>query len=281
MIAIGLALLCAVAYGSSDFFAGLASRRMHYARVGALTQAVAAGAVWLAVPFTGGTPTEQALVWGAVSGVGSGAGSVALYRGFSRGRMNVVGPLSGAGAAALPVCAGLLFGERPSALTLAGVVLVVPAIWLISTSGNGGAGRGGMVEGAVDGLVAGAGFGLLFVALSRAGHDTGLWPTAVGQLVSSAFLVAFVLAAARQVPVAGTPRQRGTAAVAGVLGAVATVAYLLAARAGLLVVVSVLAALYPAVTVLLARVVLHERNTRWQLVGLGVAAAGVVAITVG
>lgn len=281
MVAVGLALLCALAYGSSDFLAGLASRRMHYARVGLLAQGAASVAVWLALPVTGGTPTGQAVVWGALSGVGSGVGSVALYRGFSHGQMNVVGPLSGAGSALVPVCAGLLLGERPSALTLAGVALVVPAIWLISTSGQGGAGRGGLVEGAVDGLAAGGGFGLLFVALSRAGDDTGLWPTAVGQLVSLACLAGFVLATARHVPVPGTGRQRGTAVAGGVLGAVATVSYLLSAREGLLVVVSVLAALYPAVTVLLARVVLHERNTRWQLVGLAVAGAGVVAITLG
>ncbi|MBO0828435.1 MAG: EamA family transporter [Streptosporangiales bacterium] len=288
MTAVGLALLCALAYGSSDFVAGLTSRRMHYARVGLLGQLAATVAVWAAVPFTGGSVTTRALVWGALSGIGGGVGTVALYRGLARGQMAVAGPVSAAGAAVVPVVAGLLFGERPSAVTLAGVVVVVPAIWLISSGSSDGDGagdgvrRGGLVEGAVDGLVAGLGFGLLFLGLGRAGHGSGLWPTAFGQVTSLAVVVLFAAATRGRVRgPGGTTPQRLAAVGSGVLSAVATVTYLLSARFGLIVVVAVLASLYPGVTVLLARVVLHERMSRWQLAGLAVAAAGIVAITVG
>lgn len=281
MVGIGLALLCALSYGAGDFVAGLMSRRMHYARVGAIVQASSLVAVGLALPFTGGAPTMDALGWGAVSGLGSGVGSVALYRGFARGQMSVVGPLSGAGSAAIPVVAGLLLGDRPSAVTLAGVVLVVPAIWLISSSG-GGVGRRGLVEGAVDGILAGAGFGTLFLALAQAGEDGGLWPVFAGQVVSFVLIAGFAAVSARGVDKLVRPwRTRLGAVGAGVLGAMATVAYLVSTRYGLLVVVSVLAALYPGITVLLARYLLHERSSRVQIVGLVVAAVAVVAIAVG
>lgn len=282
MIAVGLALLCALAYGSSDFVAGLTSRRMHYAWVGLLAQTAGTVAVWAAVPLTGGTITTRALVWGALSGIGGGVGTVALYRGLARGQMAVAGPVSAAGAAVVPVVAGLLFGERPSAVTLAGVVLVMPAIWLISSGSNDGGRRGGLVEGAVDGLVAGLGFGLLFLGLGRAGHGSGLWPTAFGQVTALAVLVVFVAVMRGRIQgPRGTNTQRLAAVGSGVLGAVATVTYLVSARFGLLVVVAVLASLYPGITVLLARVVLHERLSRWQFAGLGVAAVGIVAITLG
>jgi drug/metabolite transporter (DMT)-like permease len=284
VIAVGLALLCAITYGSSDFVAGITSRRMHYVRVGLLAQTAAAAATWAAVPLAGGTLTTRALVWGALSGVGGGVGTVALYRGLARGQMAVAGPVSAAGAAVVPVVAGLLFGERPSAVTLAGVVLVMPAILLISSgsSADGTRRRGSPVEGAVDGLVAGLGFGLLFLALGRAGHGSGLWPTAFGAIVALAVLVVFAVAMRRRMQgPEGTTAQRLAAVASGLLGAAATVLYLVSARFGLLVVVAVLASLYPGITVLLARVVLHERISRWQLAGLGVAAVGIVAITVG
>lgn len=285
MIAVGLALLCAITYGSSDFVAGITSRRMHYVRVGLLAQTAAAAATWAAVPMTGGTPTMRAVVWGAVAGVGGGVGTIALYRGLARGQMAVAGPVSAAGAAVVPVVAGLLFGERPSAVTLAGVVLVVPAILLISSGSSSGEGtrrRGGLVEGAVDGLVAGIGFGLLFLGLGRAGHGSGLWPTAFAAVVSLAVLVVSALAMRRRIQgPRATAAQRLAAVGSGLLGGAATVLYLVSARFGLLVVVAVLASLYPGITVLLARVILHERMSRWQLAGLGVAAVGIVAITVG
>lgn len=284
MLAVVLGLTTAVAYGASDFLAGLMSRRMHYAVIGTVAQLTAMVSVLLVLPLAGGTPSPAGLAWGALSGVGAGVGSFALYRGLGKGRMNVVAPISAAGSAILPVGVGLLLGERPSLVTLVGVVLLVPAIALISMTGGSG---GRLAEGTWDGLLAGAGFGLLFVALAQAGDDTGLWPTAAGGVVSFLVLLVFLLIARRRGPLRGAETDRPDTSVwlgavaAGVLGAVATTTYLLATRVGLLVVVAVLAALYPAVTVMLARVVLKETASRVQLLGLLLAAAGVVAIAVG
>lgn len=281
MIALLLALASALSYGSSDFLAGVVSRRVHYAWVGMVGQAAATVLVFAALPLGGGEISAGALLWGGLSGLGAATGTVALYRGFARGRMAVAAPISGAGSAALPVLVGLLQGERPSLVTLAGVVLALPAVWLIA-SGDGGPRR--LVAGAVEGLLAGLGFGMLFVALAQAPAGSGLWPTAAGQVASLAAVCAFVLVGARGGSArVGVARLRSLAGmvVAGALGAVATVTYLLASRHGLLVVVSVLAALYPGITVLLARLILRERASRWQLVGLALAAIAVVAISAG
>lgn len=282
MIAVLLALLSALSYGSSDFLAGVVSRRVHYAWVGLVGQTAATVLVLAALPLGGGEASDAALLWGGLSGLGAGAGTVALYRGFARGRMAVAGPISGAGSAALPAIVGLVLDERPSLVTLAGVVLALPAVWLVA-SGEGGPRRSQLVAGTVEGLLAGGGFGLLYVALAQAPGDSGLWPTAAGQVTSLAAIAGFVLIAARRN--VGERIARGRALVgvvaAGALGGVATVTYLLASRHGLLVVVAVLAALYPGITVLLARFVLREQASRWQLVGLVLAAIAVVAISVG
>ncbi|MGI8697406.1 MAG: EamA family transporter [Mycobacteriales bacterium] len=301
MAAILLALGCAGMYGAADFFAGLASRRASYVWVALVVQATAAVILAVAAPFAGGQLSVAAALWGAFSGIGCGAGSVALYRGFARGQMAVAGPISAVGAAVIPVLAGLVLGERPSALTLAGVLLVFPAVWLIARAGpEPGERRRGAAAGAGDGVLAGAGFGMLFLGLGQAPDDSGLWATAA-TLVASLLVVAAMsamslrnarqgprdVAATHQRPVAAATHRlpvgagRIQALLAGIACAVAPVLYAFAARRGLLIVVAVLAALYPGVTVLLARLLLREMSSRSQLAGLALAAAGVVAITAG
>jgi uncharacterized membrane protein len=111
---VALALAAALAYGLSDFVGGLASRRTSpwpvafLAGVGGL-----AGAVVLALVIDG-DPSRTDLLWGMLSGIGSGAGSAFLYRGFATGRISVVAPVSAVGAALVPVAVGLATGERPS-----------------------------------------------------------------------------------------------------------------------------------------------------------------------
>ncbi|THI99731.1 EamA family transporter, partial [Nocardioides sp.] len=124
-----LALTAALAYGLSDFVGGIASRRTTpwpvalLAGVGGL-----AGAIALAVAFPG-DPTRADLLWGALSGVGGGAGSAFLYRGFATGRMGVVAPVSAVGAAVVPVVVGVASGERPGALVWLGIAAALPGIW--------------------------------------------------------------------------------------------------------------------------------------------------------
>jgi len=281
-MAVLLGLGSALAFGVSDYLAGVLSRRLHFTLVGLISQASATAIAWASLPWTGGSrPAVSALVWGAVSGVGGGVGSLALYRGLGRGRMSVVGPLSAVGAAALPALAGLALGDRPSPVAIAGVLLALPAIWLVAAPAGGAAGeRAAGPSGVGDGLLAGAGFGLLFIGLARAGDGAGLWPVAMGQLTALVLLGAVVGA---RLAVARDPLPGGLPAVlppllVGCLSVTATLLYFLATHAGLLTIVAVLASLYPGVTVLLAWLLLGERVTRVQRAGLALCAIAVTAI---
>lgn len=284
MTAVLLALTSAFAYGVSDFLSGNASRAIHYARVALITQAVMTVVTWAMVGFFGGSTTSGTVWWGVAAGFGSSLGTVFLYRGLGSGQMNVVAPLSAATAAIVPVAVGLALGERPSAWVLLGVALIVPAIWLISSTAPQPGRRRRGESGAVDGLLAGVAFAVSFIALDRAPSDGGLWPAAYSQLAATvviAIAALVILRRARHREAQMPFRAVLAAAVAGVLGAVAVSAFLLATGHGLLVVVSVLTSLYPAITVLLARFVLGESAIRAQLVGFVLAAAGVILVAIG
>jgi drug/metabolite transporter (DMT)-like permease len=217
--------------------------------------------------------------------VGSGTGTGFLYRGFASGRMSVVAPVSAVGAAVVPVFAGGVTGERPSAVVWVGVAAALPGICLVSTSpppadGPDGINRGtGLAEGLTDGVLAGLGFGLLFACLGQVSGAAGLWPLATCQAMS----VVSVMALARALRAVWRPRHGPVvlAALPGVLGATATGLFLAATHHGYLTVAGVLASLYPAGTVLLAALVLRERVHRTQGVGLLLCAVAVALVATG
>jgi drug/metabolite transporter (DMT)-like permease len=271
-----LALGSALAYGLSDFLGGLVSRRTSawpvafVAQVGA---ALGAAVVALAVP---GDPTTADLLWGALAGVGSGTGSAFLDRGFAAGRMGVVAPVSAVGAAALPVLVALGVGERPALLVWLGVLLALPAIWLVSREPASGSTVA--AKGLLDGVLAGLGFGLLFAAMGQVPDAAGLWPVALAQGIAVlAIAVTATILRQRWLP---TARSESWGLVAGLLATAAVVLFLLSTQSGLLTVAAVLTSLYPAFTVVLAATVLREHIHRGQAVGLllsGVAVALVAA----
>lgn len=267
-MAVLLSLAAALAYGLSDFVGGLASRRTSawpVAFVGTLAAFV--GALVLAL-LTGGSPTRGDLGWGALAGVGTGAGGAFLYRGLAAGRMGVVAPISAVGAALLPVCVGVATGERPEVLVWLGVAAAVPGIWLVSREPGG---SGDLAAGILDGALAGLGFGLLFAAMGQVPEEAGFAPLAVAQAVG---VVCVALTASalggRWVPY-DVSQAWGVAA--GLLATVAVVAFLLATQSGLLTIASVVTSLYPAITIALAALVLRERIHGSQ--GLGLLLCGV------
>ena len=135
MLAIVLALASAIGYGGSDFAAGLASRSAGVIQVTLLASAVSVIVAAAALPFAAGhPPSSAALAWGAVAGLGGTTGALALYLGFRHAAFSVAGPISAVGAAGFSVLAGLLLGERPTALALTGIVLALPAIVAVSAS---------------------------------------------------------------------------------------------------------------------------------------------------
>jgi len=269
-----LALAAAVLYGSSDFGGGLASRRLGSLRVAVTGSAVAAMAAWVTLILVGGPgPSLRAVAWGLASGLAGGAGTLVLYRGLARGQMSVVGPLSAVGAAVVPVVAGVALGERPSLLSVAGVLVALPAIVLVAASGSV---RGKLGAGLFDGLAAGLAFGILFIGLAQAGRNAGLWPVASEQ--TGALLITLALAVKTREPLRIPLRAAGLPVLAGASGMAATLAYFYATHFSMLAIAAVLVSLYPGVTVLLARTVLHERFTPAQRAGLGLCALAIAAI---
>jgi uncharacterized membrane protein len=278
-VAILFALATAICYGASDFAAGLGSRRLSSGLVTFVVQSFGLLTACVAVLlFPGVGPTAHALGWGAVSGLGTALGTLTLYRGLAVGRMSVVATLSAVVSAILPVSAGIALGDRLSLLAAFGVVLAIPAIGIVSwqeSPKEGEQGRAGMVEG----LLAGVGFSIIFIALAQAGTRSGAWPLVPGQAVALCVIFPFArgISSQRKPLVAALPLIVG----AGLLSGAANLLFLASTAHGQLAIVAVLAALYPAVTVLLARTVLGERWSRLQAAGLVAAAAAIVLVGFG
>jgi drug/metabolite transporter (DMT)-like permease len=270
-----LGLVAALLYGGSDFGGGLLSRRLGSLPVTIVGSAGAVLLVWPALLLAPGpAPSVRAIAWGLAAGLGGGTGTLVLYRGLARGQMSVVGPVSAVGAAVLPVLVGVALGERPGPVTIVGVVVALPAIALVATSGT--AARGMLRSALTDGLVAGVAFGILFVGLAQAGRGAGLWPVASEQ--TSTLLIVLAIAVKSRAPLQMGIRAAGLPFLAGAAGMAATLAYFYATHYSMLATVAVIVSLYPGVTVLLARLILHERFSSAQRAGLGLCTLAIVAI---
>ena len=275
-----LAVLGALTYGFADFAGGLSSRRapaLAVVFVGQLAGLAVATVLAVVVP---GRFDPGSLAWGAAAGLVGVLALLLFYRSLALGSMSVVAPVTAVLSAAVPVAAGLLLGERPSALALVGVLLALAAVVLVGAEGGRLPGlqqlRGPVLAGS---LGAGTGFGLLFVLLSRADADTGFQPLVAARVASVTLLAAVGLAARRSLAPSGAPLLLVLASGLGDMTANAL--FLVASRMGLLSVTGVLVALYPASTVVLALVLLRERLVPLQVLGLALAAGGVVLITLG
>jgi drug/metabolite transporter (DMT)-like permease len=280
-IGIVLALMAAISYGASDFVGGLTARHVS-PWVVAIAGQLAGGLAMLAVGLTlPGQARPADFAWALLAGLGSAIGTVFLYRGLGRGRMGVVAPVSGVGAALVPVFVGVALGERLGTLTWVGVLVALPGIYFVSREVTDRTGRS---WGAIaDGALAGLGFGLLFVAVARVPESAGLLPLAANQGVGALFSVV-AAGLLRQPWVPQDRAGRGAAgwgAVGGLLGTVGTATFLLASHSADLAVTGVLASLYPAVTVLLAAVVLREPFRPSQGLGLLICGASVALVAAG
>jgi drug/metabolite transporter (DMT)-like permease len=192
--------------------------------------------------------------------------------------MGLVAPISAVGAAILPVLVGVILGERPSGLVWVGVLAALPGIWLVSreTSSEQPARTRGAL---VDGAIAGAGFGVLFIALGQISADAGLLPLAANQLIGA--LLTIVAATGLGQPWRPGRGVLGWGSASGVLGAIGTLAFMIATGATSLGIAGVLASLYPAVTVLLAASVLGERIGTGQRAGIGICVLAVATLALG
>ncbi len=222
-------------------------------------------------------PTTADLRWGMAAGLAGTVGVALLYRALAIGTMGVVAPVTAVCAVAIPVVASMLLGEWPSRLAGAGIGLALVAIVLVAQQDSVSR-QSAIPRGVGIALLSGVAIGVFFLLLARTGRGAGLWP-----LVSSraTALVCFAVAARVLGRSLRLPRRDVlTCAGCGVLDTAANVLYLLASREGSLPLVVTLSSMYPASTVLLARVVLGERLNRVQVAGL-VCALAAVALIVG
>lgn len=281
-MAIVFGLAVALAYGVADFLGGRTSRGDHPAVVVAMSQVASLVplTVLLAVdasPVAG----ARSLAFGAGSGVAGLLGVLLLYRGLSLGAMGVIAPITAVGAAVVPVTYGLATGERPSGPALVGIALALLSVALIASvvphEGSTPVARADRREVALA-AAAGTAFGVGFILLAESGEGSGFWPVAAARGASLPLVLAGCVIAGQRLSI--TRGSRAAVSTAGFLDVLAIGLYLLASRRGLISLVAVLGSLYPATTVVLARIVLGERLVRLQVVGLVLALAGVALITV-
>ncbi len=273
-----LGLLAAVLYGVGDFLGGFTARRASAVTVLLYSYPVGAVLMALLLPAFPGAVTGRVVLFGVLGGICGLVGVVILYHLMTVAPMNVVSPVTAVLAAFVPVILGVALGERPRALAWIGVAAGLVAVVLVSRTGD--EHPAGRVAAPVLLLAAlsGLGFGLYFVLLARAGSGSGLWPLLVSRAASAILIIPVAVRRSAVNPVRG--RTLGLVAAAGACDAGANLAFLLAARHGLLALAGVLTSLYPAVTVLLAVGLLREHTTVVQRAGLALAAASVVLITV-
>lgn len=271
-----LAFLSAVTFGGADFLGGIATRKSgRVFSVVILSQLAGLAIVLVALAATDGELIRGDIGWASSAGVAGSVGLILLYRGLSIGTMSVVAPLSAIMTAVVPVAWGLLTGERPSVVALVGIPLALVAIALVSGARFGRLSQG---PGMTEGIGAGVGFGVFFILIANS-ESSELWTLTFARVASiSVILIVALISRASLRP------GRGAGWFifgAGAIDMTANLLFLMAERRGLLTLVSVITALYPASTVLLARVVLAERLVRSQWIGLVLAALGVGLISVG
>lgn len=265
-------LLSGVTWGSGDFCGGLAARRAPSFTVVLVAEFV--GAVLLAalaMLFREALPATAGLWWSAGAGLAGVIGLLALYQGFAIGKMGVVAPLSGLVSTIVPVVAAIFLDGWPRALQLAGFVLAMAAVWLLSSGGEFSA----RPQELGLALVAGLGFGLYFVLIARV-SSSSLWNLSFARTLAGLVVLGVVLL--RRLPLLPPRPVLPINTLNGVLDAGGNLFFLLAAQSGRLDVAAVLASLYSGVTVLLAWIFLRERLKRPQAVGVVLALAAIALI---
>lgn len=283
-----LALLSSAMWGSADYLGGRISRRLSPIVVVGVSQALALALLVPAVLLLG-APADPGgyLPWALAAGVVGPAALATFYAALSIGTMGVVAPVAATGVV-VPVAIGLLEGERPSALQLAGIAAAVTGVVLASGPEVRGVetheARGG-ARSLVLAALAAVGFGLT-LWLIAGGSASSVGMTLLAQRITSVGLFTLVAVVATVSRWSGRPhgparRDLPALLVVGVADVGANGLYALASRSGLLSVVSVLGSLYPVATALLARFIEDERLRPVQLAGVTVALVGVVLIAAG
>ena len=275
MFAAALALAAAASWGVGDFFGGVKSRSLNPVAVLLVAQPIGLTllAVWVAVRGQG--PPGSAVLWACLAAVLGTTGLIAFYRGMAAGALSIVAPIAGAGAA-IPVIWGLARGDHPSGYQELGFAAALIGVVLASFERKPEAAR--LAAGVGWAAIAMLAFGAYYIPMHAASHGDFLWAAFVFRLTSTTIIAAAWLALR---PPGAKRTDLPVLASIGVLDTGGNVFFAAASAKGIVSVVSILASLYPVVTVLLARAVLHERVHRSQELGIALALAGIVLISAG
>jgi drug/metabolite transporter (DMT)-like permease len=242
-----------------------------------------AGLLLLILLFGEPFPAWRDVATGALGGICGAIGVLALYTGLAQGRMGVVAPLTAVITAIVPIVFGLFLEGLPQLHQLAGFVVALFAVWLISGN-NGGDAVGLRWNDLRLPAAAGLGFGLFFIFIDQVSDNAILWPLVGARAASILMMAGLVVISWRweRLALSLSKRPSGTQlgwiALAGIFDAGGNAFFALATSLGRLDVASILSSLYPATTVLLARFILDERLTRRQWVGVAAALIAVILI---
>ena len=311
-VVVVLGLATALAYGTSDFLGGLASRRGKSSlAVVALFKLVVLAVFAAAIPVAGEAPATAALQWGGIAGLAVGTGYIAYFRGLAVGRMGIVATLAAVWSALVPLVIGLALGERPTPLAWVGIMTIVVAIPLITYArepavdcrgwmerNRAALGRRNPADGApsaimgravarlrasgvLEGTLAGIGFGLFFVALGQASEPGDPHAWALVAAAAGAAVVVGTVALVRRVAWRSALRQWPAILGAALVYGAGSWAFITAASLGWISIPAVVAALSPAPTMLLAWLLLGEALGARQILGIAASLAGVAMVTLG
>ena len=286
MLTVILGFTTAVVYGFADFFGALASHKISSVTVTAVSGFI--GFIFLAslAPLIGATFSQQAIVTGAAAGIASAIGISALYASLAIGPISIVSPAAAVCGAIVPMIFGFFIGDRFGWSALVAIAMVLVAVVLVGFVPGVDVKRPS-ARGLIYAAIAGAGIGTILIVLKFSPTDSGLASIIVMRLVSALFLNLFLVAiwlknrksakAAR----GKVPNKFWWGVVAaGIFESSANIFFTLALRSGSLSVVSVLTALYPLGTIILARLVLKERIAKLQMVGVLLALGGSAILAV-
>jgi drug/metabolite transporter (DMT)-like permease len=279
MLAVGLALLASVMFGLGDFIAGSKSRVLPVLVVLFWSQVV--GLAWIgtvALIAQDPVPDTRQILLAALSAVAGTSGLACFFRAIAVGQMSVVVPIAATGAV-VPVIYGIATGDRPTPLQLAGMGVALAGVILASREPGDADGGRRVAAGAGMAVLAAVLIGTFFIAIDVASDGGPVWASLVNRATSVTLLAAIVLLV--RPPIRAARPHLPALAVAGTLDVSANLAFAIALTEGLLSLVSVAGSLYPVVTVMLARILLHERVHRVQEIGVATALVGVVLIAAG
>jgi drug/metabolite transporter (DMT)-like permease len=272
---IALALGASLTWGFADFFGPLKGRTLGALRVLVYVQLGGLVVIALIVAIRGKGPADLAALFAIPAAISGTLGLYAYYRGMAVGAMSIVAPIAGI-SAAIPVIFGIATGDRPSLWQWLGIAGALGGVFLASRE----PGSGGRVAAGVGlALLAAIGFGGYFPPMHEAGNADFWWASLFFRMTSASVILAAV--AIRRPSLAVEPIQVPLLALIGIGDMLGNLLFAAASTSGLVSITSVLASLYPIVTVVLARLVLKERVARSQEAGIALTLAGVALISAG